>query len=99
MERGARLYEKFAAFINDMEDLGKCLRGANQSYEDAKKKLSDGRGNLVDQVEKLRKLGVKPKFSKSSKPIPAGWLASTEDEDEVLALAASDAETSTETET
>jgi DNA recombination protein RmuC len=91
MERGARLYEKFAAFINDMEDLGKCLRGATQSYEEAKKKLGEGPGNLVRQVEMLRELGVKPKFSKKAKPIPIGWLASSGIEEEDLTLAAVEA--------
>jgi DNA recombination protein RmuC len=98
MDRGAKLYEKFAAFINDMEDLGKCLRGARQSFEEAKKKLTGGRDNLVRQVEKLRELGVKPKFSKSTKPMPISWLASADVEDEALALAASDAEAIVESE-
>ena len=88
MDRGAKLYEKFAAFINDMEDLGKNLRSANQSYELAKKKLSDGRDNLVLQVERLRELGIKPSFAKKAKPVPLSWLAAADVEEESLALAA-----------
>ncbi len=98
MDQGAKLYVKFAAFINDMDDLGKSLRDASQGYEDAKKKLSEGRGNLVDGMEKLRKLGLKPKFSKSAKPIPVDWLASATEEDEILTLAASSEEVPAEAE-
>lgn len=78
MDRGAKLYEKFAAFINDMDGLGRNLRSASQCYEDAKKKLSEGRDNLVVQVEKLRELGVKPKFGKKAKSIPLSWLSSAD---------------------
>ena len=61
MERGAKLYEKFAGFVNDMEEIGKSLRGEQPSYEDARNKLSIGDGNLIKQVEMLRQLGVKPR--------------------------------------
>jgi DNA recombination protein RmuC len=84
----AELYKKFASFINDMEDVGKNLRGASQSYAEAKKKLSEGSGNLIRQVENLRKLGVKPKLAKSAKPIPLKWLASAGLEENDLSLAA-----------
>jgi DNA recombination protein RmuC len=73
MERGARLYEKFVGFIGDMEEMGKSLRDASQSYEDARRKLSMGDGNLIRQVEMLRRLGVKPR-----KPLPARLLDTVE---------------------
>jgi DNA recombination protein RmuC len=41
--------------------VGATLGKANASYEEAMKKLSTGRGNLVGQCEKLQKLGVKSK--------------------------------------
>jgi len=88
MDHGAGLYAKFAAFINDMEDLGKSLRGASDSYEEAKKKLSVGRDNLISQVEKFRQLGVKPKLAKSARPIPLKWLSAAEVENDNLVLAA-----------
>ncbi|MGA2672437.1 MAG: DNA recombination protein RmuC [Terracidiphilus sp.] len=93
MDRGAKLYEKFAGFIDDMEELGKSLNGASKSYVEARKKLSEGPGNLVVQVEKLRQLGVKRKPQigikpKPQKTIPLKWLASAGEEDAGLELAA-----------
>lgn len=67
MDRGAKLYEKFAGFVNDMEDIGKSLRDASACYEDARNKLSIGPGNLIKQVEMLRQLGVKPRKTLSPK--------------------------------
>ncbi|MGH9598764.1 MAG: DNA recombination protein RmuC [Terracidiphilus sp.] len=75
MDRGAKLYEKFAGFVDDMEGIGKSLRDAGQSYEEAKKKLSVGDGNLIRQVEMLRQLGVEPK---PRKPLPAKLLEAAE---------------------
>ncbi len=82
MDRGAKLYDKFVGFVNDLEEVGKGLRNASQSYEDARKKLSAGDGNLIRQVEMLRQLGVKPR-----RPLPAKLLESVEQEDPALALA------------
>jgi len=60
-DRGAKLYDKFVDFVKDLSNIGANLDKAQVSYESAFKKLSDGRGNLVGQAEKLKKLGVKPK--------------------------------------
>jgi len=59
MNRGAELYDKFVNFVADLEAVGKSLRSADQSYVNAMKKLSEGRGNLIRQVEMLRELGVR----------------------------------------
>jgi DNA recombination protein RmuC len=59
MDRGTKLYEKFAGFITDMDVIGDNLRKADQSYGNAMKKLAEGPGNLVGQVEKLKELGIR----------------------------------------
>jgi DNA recombination protein RmuC len=59
------LYEKFVGFVGDLEDIGKRLKAAQSSYDDAYGKLSSGKGNLIRQVERIRELGLKP-----SKPLP-----------------------------
>ncbi len=72
--RGADLYDKFAAFVADLEDVGKRLKQAETSYEEAHRKLATGRGNLVRQAEMLRDLGVKP-----TKALPANLVDRAED--------------------
>jgi DNA recombination protein RmuC len=83
MSRGAELYDKFVGFVNDLEAVGKSLRGADQSYTNAMKKLSEGRGNLLRQVEMLKELGIR-----TSKSLPRDLLDLSEGEQPGLALAA-----------
>jgi DNA recombination protein RmuC len=66
-DRGAKLYDKFVAFTEDLSEVGKHLGRATDSYEDARRKLSEGPGNLVNQVKQLEALGVKGR-----KELPAG---------------------------
>lgn len=58
-EQGGKLYDKFAAFCRDLENIGLRIRQTQESYDDAIGKLRDGRGNLLRQTEKLRALGAK----------------------------------------
>jgi DNA recombination protein RmuC len=64
--RGGKLYDKFVGFVEDLQAIGAALDTARDVWEDANKKLHQGTGNLVGQVEKLRALGVK-----ASKKLPA----------------------------
>ena len=54
-----KLYDKFVNFVSDLEDIGKHLGKAEQVYDEAFKKFSTGRGNLISKVENIRELGVK----------------------------------------
>jgi DNA recombination protein RmuC len=92
MDRGAELYDKFVGFVSDLEAVGKNLRSADQSYSNAMKKLSEGRGNLVRQVEMLRQLGVR-----AAKSLPQNLLDSADTGEPTLELTA-DANKSAETE-
>ncbi len=83
MNRGAELYDKFANFVSDLEAVGKSLRAADQSYATAMKKLSEGRGNLLRQVEMLKQLGIR-----TSKSLPRNLLDASAGEESELALAA-----------
>ena len=62
-EEGGRLHDKFAGFLDNMQNLGKKLEQAQGAYEDANKKLQDGRGNLLDGFRRLRDMGVQGKKS------------------------------------
>jgi DNA recombination protein RmuC len=81
MERGTELYEKFVGFVTDMEVIGDNIRKTDQSYSNAMKKLADGRGNLIRQVEMLKKLGLR-----TNKSIPKSLLDRADVDQAELAL-------------
>ena len=56
--RAGQLYDKFAGFVSDLEDVGKGIENSRKSYDKALNKLSTGRGNLVKMSENLKKLGA-----------------------------------------
>jgi DNA recombination protein RmuC len=57
--QGGAMYDKFAGFVANMEKLGKQLDAGRDTFADAMKQLSSGRGNLMTSAEKLRKLGIR----------------------------------------
>jgi DNA recombination protein RmuC len=59
-KRGALLYDKFAGFVEVLQDVGKNVDRTQKSYEKAMLQLKDGNGNLIRQAEMLKDLGVKP---------------------------------------
>jgi DNA recombination protein RmuC len=61
MRRGAELYDKFAGFVESMQDIGYRLDQAQASYSEAMGRLKNGRGNLLRQAEQLKEFGIKPK--------------------------------------
>ena len=60
------LYDKFVAFIADMESIGKSLDNTRKTYDQAVNKLYVGSGNLVRRAENIRRLGAK-----TTKELPA----------------------------
>ncbi|WP_413943963.1 DNA recombination protein RmuC [Bdellovibrio sp. HCB-162] len=62
-KRGGLLYEKFAGLLKDLQNLGEKLGAAQKAHEEVIKKVSEGRGNLIDQVEDLKRLGAKTEKS------------------------------------
>lgn len=72
-ERGAKLYDKFVGFIENLEKVGKNLDQAKNVYDEAFKQLSTGKDNLVLQTQKLKTLGIKNK-----KDIPQSLTDATE---------------------
>ncbi|OIN01778.1 recombinase RmuC [Idiomarina sp. MD25a] len=53
-----KLYDKFVGFVEDLDKIGAGIHTLEQRYQDAMKKLSQGRGNLLTRVEKFRTMGV-----------------------------------------
>jgi len=72
--QGGFLYDKFVAFLNDLEKIGSQLDLTKRTYEEAHKKLSSGGGNIIGKVEKLKELGAK-----ASKDIPKNLIDKAEE--------------------
>lgn len=68
-ERAGALYDKFAAFIQDLDEMGSRLQQLDKAFMGARNKLTDGRGNLVARAEQLKLLGAR-----ASKRLPTDWL-------------------------
>jgi DNA recombination protein RmuC len=68
--QGNSLYDKFVNFINDLEKIGTQINSLQNTYQEAHKKLTSGKGNLVRQAERLKELGVKTEKTLSDKFLP-----------------------------
>ncbi len=75
-KRAGKLYDKFVGFVDALDKVGDNLDKARTSWEDAHKRLTSGRGNLVKQAEDMRKLGLD-----TSKRLPGTMVGSTDEEE------------------
>ena len=55
------LYDKFEGFVTDLIKLGNKIKDSKTEYDNAMNKLTEGKGNLIVSVEKLKKMGAKAK--------------------------------------
>jgi DNA recombination protein RmuC len=74
--RAGDLYDKFAAFVGDLQEVGNKLDATQKTYDKAFNKLKSGRGNLLKRVETLKKLGAK-----TSKQLDQDMLGQAEESD------------------
>jgi DNA recombination protein RmuC len=51
------LYDKFLGFTDDMNKIKQNLDKASDSYNEALKKMKDGKGNILRTAEKIKELG------------------------------------------
>jgi DNA recombination protein RmuC len=68
-ERAGALYDKFVAFIQDLDEMGARLQQLDKAYAGARNKLCEGRGNIISRVENLKLLGAR-----ASKSLPVELL-------------------------
>src|SRR5690606_968357 len=68
-ERAGALYDKSAAFVQALDEVGMRLQQLDKAYAGARNKLVDGRGNLIGRAENLKLLGAR-----ASKSLPAELL-------------------------
>jgi DNA recombination protein RmuC len=73
------LYDKFEGFVSDLIKIGKKMDEAKVEYSSAMNKLTEGKGNLVTNVEKLKKMGAKAK-----KALPEAILKRAEIDEDLL---------------
>ena len=66
-DRAGALYDKFVAFVDDLEEIGGRIDATRKSFEKARNKLVSGRGNLVKRAEALRELGAKTSKKQNTK--------------------------------
>lgn len=66
-DRAGALYDKFVAFVDDLEEVGGRIDATRKSFEKARNKLVSGRGNLVKRAEALRELGAKTSKKQNTK--------------------------------
>jgi len=54
-QQGGALYDDFVRLSENLIKLGRKIDDASIHYKDTMKKLSEGKGNLVSRVEKLKR--------------------------------------------
>ena len=52
------MYDKFVGFLVNMEDIGKKIGAAQESYNQAFGQLRTGNANIMKQMEELKKMGA-----------------------------------------
>lgn len=67
--QSGKLYDKFVLFLQDLEKMDGQINTLRNTFDEAHKKISTGRGNLIGKVENLRRMGAK-----TSKEIPSNYL-------------------------
>ena len=61
------LYDKFVGLSDDLIKVGSQLDTVKKSYSASMNKLTEGSGNLIGRVERLKKLGAKANKSLNDK--------------------------------
>ena len=69
-KKAGDLHDKFVRLVEALDDVGQKIDKARESYQTARNRLTEGRGNLVRRSIELRQLGVK-----AQKELPEGLVA------------------------
>lgn len=59
--RAGALHDQFVLVLDSMDEMGRQLNKARDSYDTMMKRFSTGRGNLINRAQELEKLGAKTK--------------------------------------
>lgn len=72
--QAGNLYDHFVRFVADLEKIGEHLDRTRHCYDQAYKRLTTGRGNLVRRAEGLRQLGISNSRELSSSTLEKAHL-------------------------
>ena len=75
-KKAGDLFDKFVGFVEVLDDVGQKIDKARESYQTARKRLIEGRGNLVRRTTELQQLGVK-----AQKELPEGLVVQAQGEE------------------
>jgi DNA recombination protein RmuC len=68
-QQSGALYDKFVGLADSLIKVGKKIDESKSEYVDAMGKLTEGKGNLIGRVERLKEMGAK-----TTKSLPQGLL-------------------------
>ena len=57
-EKAGLLYDKLAGFVENLETVGKRITEAQAAYDAAFRQLATGKGNIINKVEELKRMGA-----------------------------------------
>lgn len=64
--KAGELIDKFAGFTDELDKIGASLASATETYSLARRKLTSGRGNLVQRAQVIQELGAAGKVTSLS---------------------------------
>ncbi len=73
-EEAGRLYDKLKGFADDLTEIGRKIDSLHKTYDEARGKLSEGKGNIISRAERLKELGAK-----TNKALPTELVSLSED--------------------
>ncbi|SFD60637.1 DNA recombination protein RmuC [Chitinophaga sp. CF118] len=79
-ERAGKLYDKLASFVEEFDKVGIHLDRAAGAFQDSKKKMTTGKGNLVSQAHHMKHMKISAKKALPQVIVEEALL---EDEEEV----------------
>ncbi len=78
-KKAGGLYDKLVGFVNNMEDVGKYIDRAKDSWSEAFKQLHTGKANLVKQAEEMKQMHIN-----ASKSLPSRLVNEAQQDDSDL---------------
>jgi len=76
-----KLYDQLALVVESLDEVGKHIDKSQVAWQQTRKRLVDGRGNLVKKFEDIKKLGAR-----TSRQLPDNLIEESSDQDELTQL-------------